>query len=278
MTKDKKAKAAARQRQAETGEPYTLARRRTLQLAAASAPRTLVDDHCANCLQPLPDDVRGLFCGTWCKETASLVRYWRGTIRDGRLERDPLVGNAIRTQLAFLLVGGYGALRRRLPGNVRLEVRLRDDDRCQSCGKPGEEIDHINGSSPDLDNLQLLCGECHRTKTAKNMRPAGKEEVELIRALFELRVVPDEPRLLADDESAWQHVWRGLEKDRKERFRDRLLAMGVEVAKLKTRRQMLEELSYFLDAYEMEEPVWTEDFDGGFGPDSYFARSMQRDD
>lgn len=278
MTKDKKTKASARQRQAETGEPYTLARRRTLQLAITSAPRTLIDDHCANCLQPLPDDVRGLFCNSWCRETADTVRYWRGTARDGRLERDPLVVEAIRTKLAFLLVGGYSALRRRLPESVRIEVRVRDDDRCQNCGKPGDEIDHINGSSPDLDNLQLLCGECHRAKTAENMAPASETETALIRGLFDLRVAPAEPQLLADDEAAWQHVWRGLEKDRKERFRDRLAAMGINVAKLKTRPQMLTELGYFLEAYELDEPVWTQDYDGGFGPDSYFARSMQKDD
>lgn len=277
MTKDKKAKAAARQRQVETGEPYTLARRRTLQLATTSTPRTLIDDHCANCLQPLPDDIRGLFCNSWCRETAEVVRYWRGTARDGRLERDPLVADVIRTRLAFLLVGGYSALRRRLPDSLRVEVRVRDDDRCQKCGKPGDEIDHINGSSPDLDNLQLLCGECHRAKTSENMAPASETETALIRGLFDLRVAPAEPQLLADDEAAWRHVWLDLEKARKERFRDRLAAMGVNVAKLKTRQQMLTELGYFLEAYELDEPVWTEDYDGGFGPDSYFARSMQKD-
>lgn len=67
-------------------------------------------------------------------------------------------------------------------------VRLRDMGICQRCGYmiTGKSIvDHIEEITDDnvndmnkvfgLDNLQLLCIECHNTKTAKYQR--GVEEI-----------------------------------------------------------------------------------------------------
>ena len=79
MTSSKRAKRDARDRAASTGEPYTLARRRT-----ARGDRYFEDDRCASCLQQLPDDEEGLFCSELCSQTASTIRYWRRVVRDGR--------------------------------------------------------------------------------------------------------------------------------------------------------------------------------------------------
>ena len=71
--------------------------------------RYFLDDHCANCLEPLPEDVEALFCSAWCAEIADTVRYQRRVFRDGRIQR-PDVQEAIRTRNAFLLIGGYRSL------------------------------------------------------------------------------------------------------------------------------------------------------------------------
>jgi 5-methylcytosine-specific restriction endonuclease McrA len=231
-------------------------------------------DHCANCTEPLPEDEEALFCSSLCAEIASTVRYQRRVFRDGRFER-PDVQQALRTRNAFLLVGGYRSLARNLSVMTRAEVKSRDGGRCRVCGKPGVEIDHIDGSSGDLENLQLLCLGCHRAKTAKNLVPASTESRALLQALFLARVAPDAPRLLADDQVEWVKVWRGLKADRKKRFVDHLTGLGIDVRDLKSRAEMVLELDDFLtDGAGDSGPV---DYDGGFGPDSYFAAEMRRD-
>ena len=245
-------------------------------IVAVPSDRYFVDDHCANCLDPIPDEIEALFCSTWCKEVAENVRYLRSVVRDGRIE-DPLVRQAISTKQAFLLIGGYGSLDRTLTLAVRAEVKVRDQGRCQSCGKPGTDIDHIAGSSNDPSNLQLLCGECHHSKTAENLVPASPESSALLQALFLTRVVPDAPTLLADDEVMWQTSWRGLKKGRKERFITLLEAEGLHVKDLKSRAEMVlvrdENFADLLDTGPR-----TADDDSGFGSGSYFERSMQKDD
>lgn len=216
------------------------ARRRTLIPESPGGDHTFIADHCANCLQPLPVRVSGLFCGSWCRETGEVVRYWRGTLRDGRLEDDPLVREALRTRVAFLLMGGYYQLDRSLSPAVKDDVRSRDAGACQGCGSLGTEIDHIDGSSGELENLQLLCGECHRAKTATNLVPAPAEEAALIQMIFLARVMPEEPILLADDSEHWRQRWQGLKKDRKVRFVRRMEAMGIETAGLSSWAELVE--------------------------------------
>lgn len=191
-------------------------------------PRHFVDDHCANCLAPLPDDLVMLFCSSWCKDIAGRGRYWRRVIRDGRIE-DPSVENQVKMDLAFLLIGGYESLGRKVPTATRAEVILRDDGKCQSCGKPGTDVDHIAGNSDDADNLQLLCTDCHRRKTNASLVPAPDEERALITAFYLTRIEPDEPRLLADDEQEWEGLWRSLQAARKRRFEESLTELGLPI-------------------------------------------------
>lgn len=54
---------------------------------------------------------------------------------------------------------------------VRREVMKRDGFKCVLCGAAGRlECDHIKpvrkgGAEYDMDNLQMLCKECHARKT-----------------------------------------------------------------------------------------------------------------
>jgi hypothetical protein len=140
---------------------------------------------------------------------------------------------------AFLLAGGYQALGRTLPVSVRVDVKTRDAGKCQECGKAGTDIDHINGSSADLDNLQLLCADCHYAKTAENLVPASDEQRALLIALNLTRVIPPVPTLLADDNDQWQHAWRALKTSRKQRLLDELTAAGISTKGLKSRIEMI---------------------------------------
>lgn len=188
--------------------------------------RYFLDDHCANCLEPLPLDIAGLYCSSWCSETSGHVRYMRRVFRDGRIN-DPDVQLAVRTKNAFLLMGGYRSLGRKLTPRLRAEVKQRDGGRCQECGKPGVEVDHIDGNSDDPSNLQLLCASCHHDKTAQNMHPATQEQSELIRALMQTRVAPAIATLRADDDVTWATEWRSLQAARKERFLAELANAGL---------------------------------------------------
>lgn len=57
------------------------------------------------------------------------------------------------------------------PGNydgLRSKVIRRDRGRCVKCGAKGTEVDHIrnvaDGGRWVLENLQLLCEDCHQIK------------------------------------------------------------------------------------------------------------------
>ncbi len=225
MTNDKRAKQDARQRQQATGERYTVARRNSAALATAE--RMFEPNHCANCMEPLPEKIDGLFCSELCSQTADTIRYWRRVSRDGRID-DPDVKLAIRTRVAHLLAGGYRRQARQLSDGVREQVWRSDGGLCVLCGKPGAEIDHIDTDSADLSNLQLLCLECHHAKTARQMVPASEVQTTWINELIAERVVPNVPALLCDDEVRWATEWRSLKSARRARLLDHLRDLGYE--------------------------------------------------
>ena len=74
--------------------------------------------------------------------------------------------------------------------------------------KAGTDIDHIDGSSPDPDVLQMLCADCHHAKTSENLMPASEEQGAWLLALHLTCMMLDAPTLLADDQDGWQHLWR----------------------------------------------------------------------
>lgn len=58
---------------------------------------------------------------------------------------------------------------------IRAAILRRDAHRCQLCGGPGWEVDHVveladGGSFHDPDNLRTLCTPCHQAKTARALR------------------------------------------------------------------------------------------------------------
>jgi hypothetical protein len=192
-----------------------------MTLTQVTVARRFEPDRCANCFTPLPDDYAHrpwLFCSLLCRETASTLRYWRTTTRNGKFQSDPSVRLAIGIRIAHILAGGYNMEARRIPLAVRALVKERDKV-CVKCGAPGEEIDHIDGDSCDPGNLQLLCKTCHHAKTAERMVPASPDQAALVLALQIHRVLPGEPVQLCDDESGWVAAERKLRGERLARLR-----------------------------------------------------------
>ena len=71
-----------------------------------------------------------------------------------------------------------GYMNKRTWEYARLQVLSRADYRCAKCRGYGNEVDHIQplqkgGATYDPANLQVLCAECHRTKTSRENR--GRE-------------------------------------------------------------------------------------------------------
>ncbi|MCX5538347.1 HNH endonuclease [Paraburkholderia sp. CNPSo 3076] len=72
-----------------------------------------------------------------------------------------------------------GNAHQRLKGRAlqrrNLSVKERDGYCCRKCGiaTVSGEVDHIkaleNGGTDDMDNLQYLCVDCHKVKTAQDL-------------------------------------------------------------------------------------------------------------
>ncbi len=244
---------------------------REVLLPDVTGVRAFMPDRCANCQRWVPDELPGLFCSTWCQETCKHVRYLRGVIGDGRILNDD-VQAAVRKRFAFLQLGGYASLHRGLPAKVRAAVIERHNGRCASCGKPGTDIDHINGSSADPSNLQLLCTDCHNTKTDQRLQPASPATQQLFDDFLEHRVAPREPLLLADDEQQWATTWRPLKKDRKQRLLDELADLGADITSVTNWANLV------LIRDDIITDGGHESGEAGYGADSYFARAQSRDD
>lgn len=153
-----------------------------------------------------------LYCSELCKDKATTVRYLRRVSRDGRIE-DPDVIEAIRIRIALIAGGGYRQSERRLPKGVREAVIKRDGGLCQQCGEPANQIDHIDGPSSDLANLQLLCDRCHRDKTNQGIERVfpgdpGYQAAKAARAEIESRGYAKTPLRPCDDEVNWNSTFR----------------------------------------------------------------------
>lgn len=130
-------------------------------LVTTPEPVYFIDDHCANCLAPLTDDIIGLRCSTWCADINQRVRYCRRVERDGRIA-DPLIQAQVQMNLTFLLIGGYRALGRRPSAATRMMVVSARGRALPKLRETRDRPDHIDGSSDEPANLQLLCKDCHR--------------------------------------------------------------------------------------------------------------------
>jgi 5-methylcytosine-specific restriction endonuclease McrA len=160
-----------------------------------------------------------LYCTELCKQEAKAVRYARGCKKDGRIRRAD-IKDAIQIRLAHILSGGYSTKKRYLSPIVRAKVISRDNGLCQQCGNPGNEIDHINGHSSNLKNLQLLCRDCHIKKTKSHLKeltpetPGFEEKNQKIIEIMN-RIESKVPLKICDDDENWEKIWRGLYLKRK---------------------------------------------------------------
>jgi len=103
------------------------------------------------------------------------------------------------------------AIRRRhvaSQGNCEKAVVQRDSGRCQACGHEGNQIDHIDGSSSGLKNLQLSCDSCHRAKTELGIHSVhsgdpGYERIHAVSVEVRERVAAVLPMYPCDDDEHW---------------------------------------------------------------------------
>lgn len=171
---------------------------------------------CANCYAPLmaPSDLSitaRIFCSEKCQQEAKFVRYVRSTLRDGRFERND-VQEAIGVKAVMVLGGGYPTRARSISKTRRAEVFARDGSVCQLCGAPGNEIDHITGSSADLENLRVLCGDCNKGRlivTTDDGAEAVIDPLDFPSSII-ARILSSIPAQMCDDENAWASSWRAL--------------------------------------------------------------------
>jgi hypothetical protein len=164
---------------------------------------------CPNCDRPVPD--AQLFCPPICRDEAKYVRYYRARIAD-RTIRHADIREALRIRLAHILAGGYDARLRQVAVVVREAVIARDNGRCRTCNRSGDEVDHIRGSGGDISNLQLLCSDCHREKTMRNFEriSAATHPDEWAKAdALEQRAKASEPSRLCDHPD-WMQAWRTI--------------------------------------------------------------------
>ena len=159
---------------------------------------------------------------------------------------------ALRIKIAHALNGGYDEDARRLSPETRQAVRDRDHDRCVLCGDAGTEIDHIDGADDSLVNLRLLCGHCHQTVTEEHLRPITEDRDKVLRDEILARINSEEP-MRPCDQPNWN--WRAW-----------CAAHGLADP----------EEAHLLENDDVE--ARGDGDDSGYGPDSYWAHSMAKDD
>lgn len=76
-----------------------------------------------------------------------------------------------RSTAAVISAPRTGTPRRAIPDDVKLYIMERDRGTCVECGSTAEiQFDHIIplalGGSNNVENLQILCGPCNRSKSA----------------------------------------------------------------------------------------------------------------
>ena len=149
-----------------------------------------------------------VYCSNGCHDEAKLVRYARRRFAEYRGQLPADIRDAIGMKIAHVLAGGYDEQARRLTRQQRATVWERDRGRCVLCGQVGEEIDHINEPSGDLENLRLLCDTCHNQVTSSRFRTIdGDPAKEAKHRGLMLRVAAREP-LRACDRDDWQTTYR----------------------------------------------------------------------
>jgi len=77
---------------------------------------------------------------------------------------------------------GWVDPRTAIPKRVKIAVFARTDGQCQAegCDRVGKEYDHIQpvalGGDNSVENVQLLCRQCHADKTAADVKAIAKAD------------------------------------------------------------------------------------------------------
>jgi len=198
----------------------TTSKPRTTRRSSISQSLVAYPFPCMNCDETIPEAV--LFCSPLCREEAKFVRYYRACIQDRRIKQ-PDIQEALQIRLAHILAGGYRGNLRQLSSALRKTVIDRDHGRCRRCGAAANQIDHIDGDSNDLDNLQLLCERCHNEKTMAHLvqiSPDTHPEEWARRDALLSRVASSRPTRLCDG-SEWNSLWRVVYAMRRQAFNAR---------------------------------------------------------
>lgn len=164
-----------------------------------------------------------IFCAPLCRETAKHVRWARRHYFGGTIDH-PDIAEALRTRIAFVLSGGYPEQARRVPPAVREQVLTRSGGKCQRCHRRFETgpdagdrratIQHLHGSSNDLENLRAWCSRCNTRDVQSRMRPVtDPAKLKLARA-FTRRYTSKRPTRACDDQRRWENAWRTIARRR----------------------------------------------------------------
>ncbi|WP_244937134.1 HNH endonuclease [Leptospira selangorensis] len=178
---------------------------------------------CINCESIIPwGRQTKLFCSELCQEEAKYIRYHRKAIFEGKANL-PDIKQAIDIKRISIVSGGYPLRERTIPQKVRKQVIIKSHGLCQSCGKLGTDIDHIQGSSNDLSNLQLLCILCHNEKTISNFRKVDPLDpkfgsIFLKNLDLDKRIKNRKPFKICDDFKKWESSFRGISNERKKLY------------------------------------------------------------
>jgi hypothetical protein len=188
--------------------------------AVLVSPTRLVTVPCVECGAAVElTDYRRLYCSERCRQVLKLIHYGRRVFRDGRLATDPLVDEAIGMRIAQIMASGYRQAARRVPRAVRQAIFERDGWRCQLCGRPAAEIDHITGDSSDPSNLRALCAACNRAEAKKRTVHASAKQQVAIDG-FIARMAADPPLFERDNERAWGSLYRAIQSQRRQEMRE----------------------------------------------------------
>ncbi len=97
--------------------------------------------NCPNCGAPCQSE-RSPYCGPVCREMAALVRRFRAAIADESIlekERQIMIGQALWSFLG----GGFPRRQQLVPEKTLAKIIAKAGGKCEVCGAPATEIDHI---------------------------------------------------------------------------------------------------------------------------------------
>lgn len=169
---------------------------------------------CPNCSEPFLRKSTKRFCSLACQQTADLIRYARRKRLEGTFARAD-VAEAINIWLSqIILNGGYDGKARNVRADVWAEVFARVGGKCRNCGRAFEDegdyrptIQHCNGNSNDVADLQAWCWRCnmyHAQSVPGLLTPEQARAEDAIIARWEA----PQPLQVCADETLWPQVCR----------------------------------------------------------------------